>query len=203
MTSRSSPSTTPYSVDIRGPTTSSSAFLWLHQAQLCAGPATGRWGSGTAGAPVSTRTQRGHPAIPRDFSHAGGSPWGQSDWCHPQQGHPGAPVAPPQALPVSAALQTGSSSALTRTRLPKDHRDVLSPVRQAGVGGPHKCPEPLRTLYFTGAARRQPSGSPWWSPQEKQTCSRCESDSTGTDSREDRPGEEEGLSSESLIPTAG
>lgn len=33
---------------------------------LCC-PATGGWRSGTPGAPVSTRAQRGHLAIPRDF----------------------------------------------------------------------------------------------------------------------------------------
>ena len=105
---------------------------------------------------------------------------------------------------LSLSLQPcKQAAALLSLELPKGHRDALSQVRQAGAGGPHICLEPLRTLYFTGAARRQPSGSPWWSPQEMQTRSRCQSDRTVADSREDGPGEEQGLSSESLIPRAG
>lgn len=63
-------------------------------------------------------------------------------------------------LRLSLSLQPcKQAAALLSLELPKDHRDVLSQVRQAGAGGPHICPEPLRTLYFyfTGAARRQPT----------------------------------------------
>ena len=63
-------------------------------------------------------------------------------------------------LRLSLSLQPcKQAAALLSLELPKDHRDVLSQVRQAGAGGPHICPDPLRTLYFyfTGAARRQPT----------------------------------------------
>ena len=139
-----------------GPNSSSSAFLWPHQPSPVL-PSNRGWGSGTSGAPVSTRAQGGHPAIPRDFSPAGRSPWGQSDGCHPPSRATSVLLWP--HLRLSLSLQPcKQAAALLSLELPKDHRDVLSQVRQAGAGGPHICPEPLRTLYFyfTGAARRQP-----------------------------------------------
>ena len=145
-----------YPVGTGGPTAAALHSCGRTSPALCC-PATG-WGSGTAGAPVSTRAQGGHPAIPRDFSPAGRSPWGQSDGCHPPSRATSVLLWP--HLRLSLSLQPcKQAAALLSLELPKDHRDVLSQVRQAGAGGPHICPEPLRTLYFyfTGAARRQPA----------------------------------------------